>query len=165
MKKRIKRKNFSMPPQVEPDLAGIMNKMQQQMVMLERKIDILISKSSPRPVEAKPFHKPFQHPGPAHGHGEGRQGNSFRERIMHKAICADCKKECEVPFKPSGERPVYCKECFSKRKAGNPPKEKFDNRPREAGPAQAINIYKPQGGEKKRPVEKKKSPAKRRKGA
>ena len=37
-------------------------------------------------------------------------------REMHKATCADCKKECEVPFKPSGDRPVYCKDCFSKRK-------------------------------------------------
>ena len=37
-------------------------------------------------------------------------------REMHKATCADCKKECEVPFKPSGDRPIYCKECFSKRR-------------------------------------------------
>jgi len=37
-------------------------------------------------------------------------------REMHKATCADCKKECEVPFKPREDRPVYCKECFAKRK-------------------------------------------------
>ena len=37
-------------------------------------------------------------------------------REMHKATCEECKQECEVPFKPSGDRPVYCKECFSKRK-------------------------------------------------
>lgn len=37
-------------------------------------------------------------------------------REMHKAICADCGQECEVPFKPSGDRPVYCKECFPKHK-------------------------------------------------
>ena len=35
---------------------------------------------------------------------------------MHKATCAECKKECEVPFKPSGDRPVYCRDCYSKRK-------------------------------------------------
>jgi len=35
---------------------------------------------------------------------------------MHKAICADCKKECEVPFKPREDRPVYCRDCFSKHK-------------------------------------------------
>lgn len=37
-------------------------------------------------------------------------------REMHKAVCADCKAECEVPFKPSGEKPVYCKDCFAKHK-------------------------------------------------
>ena len=46
--------------------------------------------------------------------GGGGFGGGPRE--MHKAICADCNKECEVPFKPSSDRPVYCKECFSKRK-------------------------------------------------
>ena len=35
---------------------------------------------------------------------------------MHKAVCAECGQECEVPFKPSGDRPVYCKECYSKHK-------------------------------------------------
>jgi len=43
-------------------------------------------------------------------------GFGGRPREMHKAVCSDCKKECEVPFKPSGDRPIYCKECFSKRK-------------------------------------------------
>ena len=42
-----------------------------------------------------------------------------RPREMHKATCADCGKECEVPFKPKEDRPVYCKECFSKRKGGD----------------------------------------------
>ncbi|MGD0101643.1 MAG: CxxC-x17-CxxC domain-containing protein [Acidobacteriota bacterium] len=37
-------------------------------------------------------------------------------REMHKAICADCKKECEVPFKPREDRPVYCRDCFPKHK-------------------------------------------------
>jgi len=35
---------------------------------------------------------------------------------MHKAVCSDCGKECTVPFKPSGNRPVYCRDCFAKRK-------------------------------------------------
>lgn len=37
-------------------------------------------------------------------------------RETHKAVCSDCKKECEVPFKPREGRPIYCKECYSKRK-------------------------------------------------
>jgi CxxC-x17-CxxC domain-containing protein len=30
------------------------------------------------------------------------------EKEMHKAVCAECGKECEVPFKPDPSRPVYC---------------------------------------------------------
>lgn len=47
----------------------------------------------------------------------GRRGfNRGFRRETHKAICADCQKECEVPFKPRGDRPVYCLDCFKKRK-------------------------------------------------
>ena len=46
--------------------------------------------------------------------GGSRFGGAPRE--MHKATCADCGKECEVPFKPDGTRPVYCRDCFQKRK-------------------------------------------------
>ncbi|MDH5441147.1 MAG: hypothetical protein OEZ48_14665 [Candidatus Bathyarchaeota archaeon] len=45
---------------------------------------------------------------------------SYRDREpreMHKAVCADCGQECEVPFKPDGTRPVYCRECFAKRRS------------------------------------------------
>lgn len=50
--------------------------------------------------------------------GGGRPGGGFGggPREMHKATCGDCGKECEVPFKPSGARPVYCRDCFAKRK-------------------------------------------------
>lgn len=37
-------------------------------------------------------------------------------REMHKATCSECKKECEVPFKPTEGKSVYCKECFEKHK-------------------------------------------------
>ncbi|MBQ9478167.1 MAG: zinc-ribbon domain containing protein [Selenomonadaceae bacterium] len=44
----------------------------------------------------------------SHEGGEGRQ--------MHKVICADCGKETEVPFLPKNDRPVYCRDCFSKHR-------------------------------------------------
>lgn len=44
--------------------------------------------------------------------GAGRFGG---EKTMHQAVCAECSKVCEVPFKPSGEKPVYCSSCFSLR--------------------------------------------------
>ncbi len=36
------------------------------------------------------------------------------EGAKHGAICSECGTECEVPFKPDPQRPIYCKECYSK---------------------------------------------------
>ncbi|MBS3123815.1 hypothetical protein J4437_04240 [Candidatus Woesearchaeota archaeon] len=30
--------------------------------------------------------------------------------------CGDCGNECEVPFKPREGKPVFCRDCYSKRK-------------------------------------------------
>ena len=52
--------------------------------------------------------------------GGNRGGGRFvdrRPREMHKATCGDCGNECEVPFKPSGEKPVYCNDCFQNHKS------------------------------------------------
>ena len=36
-----------------------------------------------------------------------------RERSeMFRATCANCGKECEVPFRPTGNKPVLCRDCF-----------------------------------------------------
>lgn len=36
-----------------------------------------------------------------------------RERSeMYSATCANCGKQCEVPFRPTGNKPVFCRECF-----------------------------------------------------
>jgi len=51
--------------------------------------------------------------------GGGRRfggGGNFGPREMHKAVCSDCKKECEVPFKPTEGKPVYCRDCFQNHK-------------------------------------------------
>jgi CxxC-x17-CxxC domain-containing protein len=38
------------------------------------------------------------------------------ERTMHPATCSECGTETMVPFMPSGEKPVYCSDCFQKRR-------------------------------------------------
>ncbi len=43
-------------------------------------------------------------------------GGSFQPREMHKAKCSECGNDCEVPFKPTEGKPVYCRECYNKRK-------------------------------------------------
>ncbi len=46
------------------------------------------------------------------GGSRDRRDNNSERPEMHKAICADCGTSCEVPFKPSGNRPVLCSNCF-----------------------------------------------------
>ncbi len=38
------------------------------------------------------------------------------ERPMFDATCSDCGNETQVPFQPSGDRPVYCNDCFRKNR-------------------------------------------------
>jgi CxxC-x17-CxxC domain-containing protein len=64
------------------------------------------------------------------GRGGGFQRRSFNDgpREMHKATCTECKKECEVPFKPTEGKPVFCKDCYFKKKNAEGGNEGF--RPR-----------------------------------
>ena len=47
---------------------------------------------------------------------EGGFKRDFGPREMHKATCSDCGNECEVPFQPSEGRPVYCRDCYQKKR-------------------------------------------------
>jgi len=47
--------------------------------------------------------------------GGGGDGGYRQQREMHPAVCAECGKDTEVPFEPTGDRPVYCRDCFSRR--------------------------------------------------
>ncbi len=42
-----------------------------------------------------------------------RGGYGQSERQMYDVTCANCGKPTTVPFKPNGERPVYCRDCFT----------------------------------------------------
>jgi CxxC-x17-CxxC domain-containing protein len=37
---------------------------------------------------------------------------SRQNREMFDAVCARCGQACQVPFRPSNIRPVYCKDCY-----------------------------------------------------
>jgi len=43
---------------------------------------------------------------------QGSSGYGRQEREMFPAVCAACGKDTMVPFQPSGEKPVYCRECY-----------------------------------------------------
>lgn len=51
------------------------------------------------------------------GGGGGMGGGMRQAREMHNVTCAECGKETQVPFRPSGDRPVYCQDCFSSKRS------------------------------------------------
>lgn len=79
--------------------------------------------------------KPFRSGGGGRSFGGNRGGNrdrfssfgrkrSFNDRDsgtreMFDATCSNCGKQCKVPFKPTGSKPVLCSDCFSKNSGNN----------------------------------------------
>lgn len=67
--------------------------------------------------------------------GGSDRGN--KEQMMHQAVCSECNKTCEVPFRPTSGKPVYCKDCFGSkgnrseggRNEGGYPKREYDRVP------------------------------------
>lgn len=41
-------------------------------------------------------------------------------RQLYDVKCAKCGKQTQVPFKPSGDRPVYCRDCYMEQRGGGP---------------------------------------------
>ena len=104
MKKPAKSKKSQPAIGVEQDIVGLITTLVQKLVSLESKIDTVLGRLSQRPVDVPRQSLPSVSP------------ERHNTRPMYKVICADCGRHCEVPFRPSIGRAVYCKECFAKRK-------------------------------------------------
>lgn len=48
------------------------------------------------------------------GGGQDRGSRPFDKPELFSATCSTCGKACEVPFRPSPDKPVYCSACFGK---------------------------------------------------
>src|SRR5215217_9245283 len=53
----------------------------------------------------------------------GSYGSSYGgdrpRREMFSATCSSCGQEAQVPFQPSGDKPVYCSNCFEQRRGND----------------------------------------------
>ena len=50
------------------------------------------------------------------GRGGDRGGGFNRGPVeMHDATCDKCGKQCQVPFRPSGDKPIFCSDCFRQK--------------------------------------------------
>ena len=52
------------------------------------------------------------------GRDSGRKFSRDRPKRTEftKVVCDSCGTKCEVPFKPTSNKPIYCEKCFSKPK-------------------------------------------------
>jgi len=62
-------------------------------------------------------------------------GRSNRRPLeMHEATCDKCGKRCEVPFRPTGNKPVFCSDCFKKNEgSGSNFGSRNQDRPSQSG--------------------------------
>jgi CxxC-x17-CxxC domain-containing protein len=83
-------------------------------------------------------HRRFRTKGPpsrfgardSHDSYAGRStGKSRADYQMHKVTCDKCGIECEVPFKPTSSKPVYCSDCFKKQEGSTSGGRDFERRP------------------------------------
>ena len=54
------------------------------------------------------------------GKGDFERHRSSEQRMMHEATCDRCGNRCEVPFKPTQGKSVYCNDCFRKNEYSEP---------------------------------------------
>jgi CxxC-x17-CxxC domain-containing protein len=63
----------------------------------------------------------------------GRSSNRDSGFELHEVTCDKCGVKCDIPFKPTNNKPVYCRSCFRKESGsesrGAP--EKFESRGRD----------------------------------
>jgi CxxC-x17-CxxC domain-containing protein len=50
------------------------------------------------------------------GRNDGGNGEYRSDREMYDAVCAQCGKPTQIPFRPKNDRPVYCRDCFNKKR-------------------------------------------------
>lgn len=55
---------------------------------------------------------------PSFGGGRPSFGRDRNDgpREMFRSTCAECHRPCEVPFRPSMDKPVYCSDCFASKR-------------------------------------------------
>ncbi|EKD32945.1 MAG: hypothetical protein ACD_76C00109G0008 [uncultured bacterium] len=83
----------------------------------------------------------------------GRGGDRDERPSMHSAICDKCNKECEVPFKPTGSKPIYCRDCFRNEDGGTSrprfAEKRFDRSDRSERPAYRSTPHSDNSGAEK----------------
>jgi hypothetical protein len=84
MSEQFKHNDSLAPAPDEHDVVVLIKKVQQQLVLLDKKIDILVNQSQERPYTKKHFVKPFRSFGHAHRSSERKRDNASGERSFDR---------------------------------------------------------------------------------
>ena len=81
--------------------------------------------------------------------GGGRKFGSFGgPKQMFQTTCSKCGQDCEVPFRPTGARPVFCNNCFksedNRRPSFGQPQSNSNRGEKFSAPSSSPNITKEQ---------------------
>jgi len=75
-------------------------------------------KAKEPPVEEPKTEKPASSPTAPAGDAAKPAGTDQSGRQLYDVTCATCGKPAQVPFKPTGGRPIYCRDCYTKQGGG-----------------------------------------------
>lgn len=115
------------------DTAKVLVQIQEQLAVLNNKLDDFINKSLTDLAQTLAAQKAAAAqrlvvstpPAPV-----ARPTPPQHVRTKYAIVCFQCGKDSELPFKPTAGRPVYCAECFAQRKSNHQaPKVTVDVKP------------------------------------
>ncbi len=117
--------------QKKVDVTEVIVQIQEQLAVLDKKLDAFINKSLTDIAQALATQKAAVAPRPVQPPSAPIRPQVQTHRPKFAVVCFQCGKDCEIPFKPTPGRPVYCPECFTMRKAGHvaPPKGNNEVKP------------------------------------
>lgn len=72
--------------------------------------------------------------------GGDRNRSNFAEKRMFSATCDNCGNSCEVPFRPTGDKPVYCSNCFEKMGGRAAPRDQGQKSPAQSDVAEQLKL-------------------------
>jgi CxxC-x17-CxxC domain-containing protein len=84
----------------------------------------------------------FRKPGGSGFGGMKRKsfGSGGFEKKLYQATCDNCGNECQVPFRPSGEKPVYCRDCYRTMEGGEGQDSRRPDRRKFGGARTEVNF-------------------------
>jgi len=80
----------------------------------EPKVEEKAEEAAPQPAADQP-----EAPAPAADAPVQSAGTDQHGRQLFDVTCSSCGNKAQVPFKPSGDRPVYCRDCYMKQRNDN----------------------------------------------